>query len=735
MLSARDAAIDRRTFLAVSAVAGSGLVLGCDFASPEAKPLSTGGEFRPNAFIRITPDGVVTLVAKQPEIGQGVKTALPMILAEELEVDWRDVAIVQGDLDATYGEQFAGASRSIAVNYEAMQRLGATARTMLVAAAADTWGVGAAECHAANSAVHHRATSRALAYRDLVAKAATLPVPDAGKVALKDPKRYSLLGTRVGGVDVDKIVSGAPLYASDFKRPDMLVAVYEKCPAFGGKVVGANLGVIKALPGVRDAFIVAGTANLKGLLPGVAIVAESTWTALSARKRLEVVWDEGTVAAQSWDGYAAEATKLSRQRGANMVRDDGDANVVLARAATLVEANYTHPFIAHATLEPPSCSAEFRSGALEVWAPSQDPATARKLLSETLGVPAEKITVRLLRSGGGFGRRLASDFILEAAAIAQRVAAPVKLVWSREDDLRHDYYRPGGFHFMRGGLDAGGRLVAWHAHHIGFRNGERAAAGSVVGSDEFPGRWIEHCRIEQSFIDCGVPMGLWRAPVSNTLAWVIQSFVDELAHAARRDALEFRLALLGARDVVPGGGWFGRGERYDVGRMRRVLQAAAQHSGFGRKLPRGRGQGIAFHYSHGGYVAQVADVTVSNDGALHVDRVVCVCDVGRQIVNLSGAEAQVQGSIIDALSAAALQRLDIVRGRAVQGNFDDYPLLTMRDAPAAIDVHFLRSENAPTGLGEPALPPLAPAVCNAIFAATGRRVRSLPIPRTDLRLA
>jgi isoquinoline 1-oxidoreductase beta subunit len=738
----------RRDFLRKSAIAGGGLVLGCylkaaDSAVPRvAKPsaIATNGEFRPNAFIRIAPNGAVTLISKQPEIGQGIKTSLPMVIAEELEVDWRDVTVVQGDLDPAYGSQGAGGSRSTPTNYEEFHRLGATARTMLVEAAALTWKVPAAECVAEGSAVHHPRLKRKLGYGQLAVKASALPVPAVEAVRLKDPKDYKLLGTRVGGVDNPAVVAGKPLFGIDVKLPGLLYAVYEKCPAFAGKVVSANLAEVKALPGVRDAFVIEGGTDLRGLLPGVAIVADSTWAAFSARRRLKVVWDEGKVAGESWDGFAAKARAIAGQPGAEVLRKDGDVAAVLVGPVQTVAAAYRYPFISHASIEPQNCTAWFRDGKLELWAPTQNPETGQKLVAETLGLPKENITLHITRSGGGFGRRLIADYIVEAAAIARRVAAPVKLTWSREDDLRHDHFRAGGFHFLRGGLDAKGRLVAWHDHFVTFANpilkdGQPAlqpGSGASLSGDEFPGRWVQNCLLEQTPLECGIPMGPWRAPGSNVFAWVFHSFIDELAYAAGRDPLEFRLEILGDRDVVPGTG--DKGTPYDVSRMKRVLRYAAEQAGWGRKtFPRGQGQGIAFHFSHRGYIAQIAEVTVSREGALKVDRVVVATDIGAQIVNLSGAENQVQGSVVDGLGTLLFQELNIERGRVVQGNFDEYPMIRIPDAPTRIEVHFLKTDYPVTGLGEPALPPLAPAVCNAVFAAIGKRVRQLPLARTDLR--
>ncbi len=736
-MSSSTSAWRRRAFLVAGAAGGGGLALGLILDSREtpADRRDTGpeGMFRPNAFIRVAPDGAVSIVSKQVELGQGVKTALPMVIAEEMEVDWQRVTVVQGDLDAAYGDPFTADSRSVANHYDDFRLLGAMARTMLVKAAAQAWRVDAAACVAVKGQVIHQASGRSLGYGDLARSAALLPVPSARSVRLKTPESFSLLGTRVGAVDAAKIVTGAPLYGIDQHLPGLLHAVYAKCPVFGGRVIRANLGAIKALPGVRDAFILAGTTNLRGLMPGIAIVADSTWAAFEARKKLEVAWDEGAAATLTWSDLAAQAERAARQGAGEVLRDDGDVRAALSSAAKTVEAMYLHPFLAHAALEPLSCTAKVAEGAMQIWAASQDPRSARDQVSALLGLPKESILLHLLRAGGSFGRRLGSDFIVEAAAIARRVNAPVKLTWSREDEMRHDHYRPAGLHLLRAGLDASGTVTAWSDDHVTFGQDGRPGGASGLDANEFPARWVRHCRLRQSVINANVPMGLWRAPGSNAHAWAVQSFIDELAHAAGRDPLAFRLALLGDEDAVRAGHWLSRAPPYRVDRMRTVLKAAALQAGWGAAMPRGRGQGVAFHHGHGGYAAQVVEVTVSNDGRLKVDRVVCACDVGRQIVNLSGAEAQVQGAIADGLAAARHQEIDIRNGRVLPSNFDTYPMLRIHEAPASIEVHFVKSDNPPTGLGEPALPPLAPALCNAIFRATGNRIRRLPLAVTDLR--
>ena len=731
--------LDRRSFFKASALAGGGFVLGLYFRSAGEvfgvvanTTDNTARVFTPNAFIRITPDGVVTLVAKNPEVGQGVKTSLPMIIAEELEVGMNQVVIEQAGLNPQLGPQFAGGSTSIPMNFESLRRAGAVARTMLIEAAAQTWGVPANECYADSGAVIHRATKRRLGYGELATKAATLPVPDENSVRLKEPEEFKLLGSRVGGVDNPAIVTGQPLFGIDQKLPGMLYATFDKCPVFGGKITTANLERVQSLPGVRAAFQLEG-GDLKGLLPGVAIVAESTWAAFSARRQLRVTWQEGNVEGRDSDSYAEAATALAKTPG-KVLRNDGDVGATLARCAHRVEAAYAYPYISHATLEPQNCTAWFKDGIIEIWAPTQNPGSGQNLVARSLNLPKDKIKVHVTRIGGGFGRRLDNDYMVEAAAIAQRVGVPVKLTWTREQDFQHDFYRPAGWHFLRGGVGADGKLAAWHNHFVtvGLNGTSDPSSSARMGPGEFPARFLNHYRLEQSIIDTNVPTGPLRAPGSNALAFVFQSFIDELAHAAGRDPLAFKLDLLGEDREVAAPPGSREGPSYNATRMKRVLRLAAEKSGWGEKLPRGHGKGIAFHFSHQGYVAEVAEVSVDQDGTLIVHRVTAAVDVG-PIVNLSGAETQVQGAIIDGLSAAWLQEMTFERGRAVQSNFHDYSILRLADAPAAIDVHFVKSEFPPTGLGEPALPPALPAICNAIFAACDKRVRSLPISKSDLR--
>lgn len=732
--------LDRRSFLRLSALAGGGLVLGFYLRSSgragaeEVTKITgmTDGSFAPNAYINIAKDGTVTIFSARPEIGQGIKTSLPMVVAEELGVDWKSVKVVTAPLSAEYGNQSAGGSTSTPQSYMNLRRAGATARAMLIAAAAQTWGVSANECYAEEGVVHQRGSDRTLAFADLVTKAAALPVPDPKTVALKDPKDFSLLGSRVGGVDNPKIVTGQSLFGIDQKLPGLVYACYTRCPVFGGRVVSANLDQVKALPGVKDAFIINQASGdvSTGMSPGVAIIGDSTWSVFSARQQLVVKWDEGAHANDSWAAWTSQAQQLGRGDGSGLkkVRQDGDPEAALAGAAHVVEAAYTYPFVSHLNLEPQNCTVSIEGDRVRIFSPTQNPGEVNRSVARFLNVPTANVEVNLTRIGGGFGRRLQADPAVEAAAIARQAGVPVKLTWSREDDLQHDHYRSGGFHFLKGGVDAQGKLVAWTHRQVGFD------PHYISGAADYPARFIPAYRLETAALSNNVPQGPWRAPRSNVHSFVIGSFLDELAHAAGKDPVEFALSVLGDRKMVtdPGTPARGEGGAYNAERMRGVIKVVAEKSGWGKTLPRGQGMGLGYYFSHQGYIAEVAEVTVTPAGKLRVDRVTAAVDVGSQIVNLSGAENQVQGSIIDGLGAAMFQSISIENGRVLQANLNDYPMIRMADAPGKIDIHFVKTDYPPTGLGEPALPPLAPAVGNAIYAAIGKRIREFPFSKTNL---
>jgi isoquinoline 1-oxidoreductase beta subunit len=702
--------MDRRHFVKVSALAGGGILIGTHVRLAElgaAEPLTAhAADFAPNAFISISPSGAVSIIAPNSEMGQGIKTSLPMIVAEELDVAWEQVTVTQGDLNPAYGRQSSVGSQSTPSNFAPLRRAGATARALLVQAAAETWGVPAGECTTERGTVIHRASNRRATYGELATKAASVTPP--ANVPLKDPKDFKLLGTRVPGVDNQKIVTGASLFGMDVQLPGMVYATYTKCPVFGGRVGSANLDAVKARPGVRDAFVLDG---IVGLPSGVAIVADSTWNALSATKSLEVQWNEGAVVSQNSVEMAKQAEQLAMAAPAPALPDGAKA----------VKAVYHYPFLAHATLEPQNCTAVFKNGKMEMWAPSQIPSSGQGLVSRGLGIPPTDIVVHITRLGGGFGRRGSNEFSIEVAAIAKRLeGTPVKLMWTREHDFAHDNYRSNGWHYFTAGVDSAGKVVTLHDAFVKMLGGP----GDMAGTG-FPFNVIPGSQVSSSKLPGGIPTGYWRAPGDNGNTWATQCFVDELARAAGREPLAFTLDLLAAMTTPDRFG-------FDAARMTSVLKLATEKAGWGQARPRGEGQGFAITRSNGAYVAIVADVAVSRDGKLAIKKITAAVDAGT-IINLSAAEAQVQGAILDGISAAWFQKITIERGAAAQTNFDAYPMLRMSDSPRLMEVHFVKSALPPTGLGEPGLPAAAPAVCNAIFAATGKRIRTLPIVGENLK--
>lgn len=728
--------LDRRRFLQLTGLAGGGLMLAFSLrpagaATAPARETVGAETLAPSAYLRISTEGIV-IHATQPECGQGVKTAMPMIIAEELDAAWSEVEVRQSWISETdFGRQFAGGSTGIPRVWLPMRRAGAVARVMLVAAAAEHWGVAAEDCTTADSHVLHASSGRRVAYVALADAAARQPVPDAERVALKPREAFRLLGTRVTGVDNTALVTGQPLFGSDQQLPGMRHAAYVKCPAIGGRVRSANLDVIRALPGIDSAFVLEGNGDLTELKPGIAIVGRDTWAVMQAREALEVEWDETSAARDDWAETLAEARRLTDSQGAERLADQGDLDAALAGATTTVEAIYSYAFVAHAQLEPQTCTAWYHAdeGRIELWAPTQTPQRAVSNVAGLLDLDESAITLHQLRMGGGFGRRLVNDPVCEAAAIARRIDGPVKLQWTREDDMHHDYLRAGGFHALKGGLDAEGRAVAWQNHFITFTaDGRNPVFGGNMRPNEDLGHLIANFRLERTQLPWASPCGFWRAPGASVFAFALQGFLHELSTAAGRDHLEFLLEILGEpRWLEPDNTW-----ALHTGRAADVLKLAAEQAGWGRTLPEGRALGLAFYFSHAAHVAQVAEVSVEDGQRIRVHEVTVACDVG-PIVNLSGAENQSEGSVIDGLSAMAGQKLTHERGRVRESNFDRYPLLRLPQAPR-VSTHFIQSDWSPSGLGEPVLPPVAPAVCNAVYTACGRRIRQLPISEQGFRL-
>ena len=728
--------LSRRGFLRTGLAAGGGLYLSVRMAGPAnaQTPRPPIPEAPIGAYVRIAPDGIVTITNKNPECGQGIKTMIPMLIAEELDVDWKNVRVVQADCNlALYGLQVAGGSTATPTDWMPMRQVGAVGRQMLVQAAADSWGVPAAELTTSAGVVHHAKTGRSMTYGELATKAAALPTPKRTTVVLKDPKDFRIIGKRTTNVDTAAIVTGTPIFGIDATVPGMKYAVFQKCPVFYGNCMEANLDELKALPGVRDAFMIDGGKDLGGLSSGVAIVADTWWHANRARQQLKVRWDTGPYSEHSSEGYHAEAQALHAKGPQMNILTVGDVDAAFAGAAKVLEAEYAYPFVSHSPMEPMNCTAAWSpDGKLEIWAPTQLPEPGRQLIVKTLGVKPEDITVHMRRSGGGFGRRLSNDYMVEAAAIAKQAKVPVKLLWTREDDMHHDMYRPGGYHKLKAAVDSSGKVVAWQDHFVSFGVDGKFVSSADMAPTEFPARFVPNYKLDASMIDTQVPTGPMRAPRSNALAFVEQSFVDELAHAAGKDPLEFQIAMLGEPRLY--GEKYTR-EAFDAGRMQAVLRLVGERSGWGkRSLPPRTGLGVAHYLSHLGYFAEVVEASVDENGRIKPHKVWVVGDVGSQIINPSGAENQVNGAVLDGLGQALGQQITFEKGATKQSNFGEYPLIRMA-VSCPVDVHFHITDNPPTGLGEPALPPVIPALCNAIFAATGKRVRKLPIDLSELKRA
>jgi isoquinoline 1-oxidoreductase beta subunit len=734
--------LGRRGFLKASGGVGAGLILAFRFGVPAASAADApaAASWDPHSFIHIQPDGHITIYAKTPEIGQGIKTAFPMIIAEELDADWAQVTVEQAPINpSVYGSQSAFGSTGVADGWLKLRQVGASARSMLVSAAAQTWGVATTECLTDKGVVYHAATGRSLPYGALAEKAAALAVPDPASFVLKKPADFKILGRRIGGVDNRKVVTGQPLFGIDQALPGMLHAVYQKSPATGGRVVSANLSDVLRLPGVKDAFVVEGNGRPTEAMPGIVIVADSTWAAFSAKRALDVIWDETAAAKDNSADMRPKALELLKQPAHETLRSVGDVDGALAGASTKVEAFYDYQFLAHATLEPQNCTAWYRDGKIDLWAPTQTPDRALKLVAALLNIKPGDVTIHQTRVGGGFGRRLNNDYVCEVALIAQRVGAPVKLTWTREDDMAHDFYRAGGFHFYRAGLDKAGRLQAWYNHFVTFTaNGKDPVPGGEIlhpqvanpiqPADQFPAELVANSHTVQSLIPLAVPCGDWRAPRSNGIAFAIQSFLHELAVAGNRDHVDFLIEILGApRALEPG-----VSRSLHTGRAAAVIREVAQKAGWGRKMPDGHGLGLAFYFSHRAHVAEIAEVSVDAKKRLKIHKVTVVADIG-PVVNRSTVENLAQGAVIDGFGAMMGLEVTFENGRPMQRNFDGYPLPRMDGVPP-VELHLIESDLPPAGFGEPVLPPVAPAICNAIFAATGERVRSLPLVKSGFSI-
>ncbi len=732
----------RRRLLIGGLTAAGGLVIGLPFDSLLAATQPPPGERQIGWFVEIQANGDVIIGVAQPEIGQGVRTALPMLVAEELDVEWDRVQFRQMPLGIVktpegftwqYGGQGAGGSTSIIEAWPFLRDVGASARRQLMQAAANRWGVSLSDCRTEPGVVICDANGKQLSYAELVAEAATLPVP-ADPAPLKAASDFRIIGQPKGVIDARDIVTGKARYGLDTDVPGMKYASIERCPWLDGTVASLDDSAARKVPGVVDVFVVEGPKPGEPyfiLASGVAVVAESTWAAFQGRKALKIEWNRGPYTAESTESFWQQCESLLAGDG-QVVRNDGDFDGAMASAAQTVQARYQQPYVNHAPLEPQNCFAHVQETSARVIAPTQMPSGASRAVNEVTGIDREFISVEMTRVGGGFGRRLTNDYVAEAALVSKQAGGiPVQLVWTREDDIKHDFFRPSGLHELKAAVDANGNVTAW-THRLAsaskyYRRPDVTAEGMFEAElyvDDFPAGMVDNLRIEYHSVQSGVPRGSWRAPAHTANAFVVQSFVDEVAHATGQDPLALRLAMYGDNRELP----YAQhgGPTFNPWRLSRLLQHVAQEIGYERQRPKGTAVGIASHFTFGGYAAHAVEVTVGTKGELSIDRVVAAVDCG-VVVNPRGVEAQLQGGTVDGLSTALNLQITVRDGQIEQSNFHDYPLLRLAGVPRRIECHILPHGDTPTGMGEMGIPTLAPALCNAIFNASGVRIRKLPL--------
>jgi len=712
-----DNALNRRSFLKISTLAGGGLLIGINWMTacqPEGagagvdRAAAAAADFVDmNAHIKIADNGWITLMSPNPELGQGVKTSMPLIVAEELDADWDRVLVEQAPLDTdAYERQVAGGSYSIRSTWDALRQAGATVRKMMIDAAAERWEVDAAQCSTDESEVIHPDGEQTIGYGELLSDIANMEVPE--EVTLKEPEEYKLLGTWIPSVDSQEIVIGAPIFGSDTRREGMLYAMVVRPPAFGQTLGSVDDSAAKNTPGVKDVV----TFDNK-----VAVLAESTWQAKKGRDALRIQW-KNPEKLDNTSEHFERFRELVAQAPDEPKRKNGNAEQALAGAATIIEGVYEAPFLPHNPMEPMNFFAHVREDGVELYGPTQTPARARKDVSDRLGIPEAKIEVMMPNQGGGFGRRLYTDFALDAAVVSQMANAPVNVIWTREDDMTAGIYRPAGLYSYRAGLNEQGELIAWHL---------RAAAantGNGTLPNNFPAGAVPNFQVDFHRLDSHVTTGAWRAPNHNFVAYAEESFLDEIAHAAGKDPVQFRLELLDQARNNPTGE-----VEYDIDRYRKVIERVAEMAGWGKQGENGIYKGIGTHFSYGSYIAQVADVSVEN-GNIIVHKVYCAVDCGT-LINRAGAENQIEGGIMDGLGHAMFAEQILQNGVPQNDNFDSYRLLRMREAPE-IEVDFIKNTLRPEGLGEPGLPPTGGAVANAVFEATGKRMRKQPFVSNQL---
>lgn len=722
--------LNRRAFLKMSGLAGPGLVLGINLIVSSRASAATRAEtkyFEPSAFLKIGTDNSISIMAKNPEIGQGVKTSLPQIIAEELEVDWTKIEIIQANFDVRLGDQFAGGSTSIKENFTELRRVGAAAREMLIEAAARQWQVSLDQCSAELGFIINKKSGAKLSYGELAEAASKLNPRE--NPSLKNPKDFKIIGKAIGGTDNKKIVTGTVEFGLDARPKDALIAAVIRCPVRGGKLKSFDATEALKVSGVVQIIdFDYSPMDVLDQVNGVAVLARHTWAAMKAKKLVKAEWDYKGGETETTERITNAFSLNVKTKGSIALRDDGNVDEVFSSSQTL-EAIYEVPFLSHAPMEPMNYFADVQKDKCVVTGPTQVPGSVRRLARLITGLPNEKITVNMTRVGGGFGRRLAADYAAEAIAISMKAAKPVQVVWSREDDLQNDFYRPAGMYALKGALDANGNLAAWYLNasttsRYAYANRSASHHTTEVFPDGFPAGFVPNFRMEYTPVKTNIGTGAWRAPGHNATAFVDQCFVDEMAFLAKKDPVVFRLELLGPEDKIMPYRDHG-GPTYSTARLKNVIRMAAEKSGWHTPAPKGIYRGFAAHFMFGAYVAEVVTISVSTSQTIKIEKVFCAVDCGI-IINRSGALNQIEGGIIDGLSSALQAAIHIHKGGAVENNFDDYKLMRIKDAPE-IDVHLVDSLENPEGLGEMSLPPIAAALCNAIFAATGKRIRSLPI--------
>jgi isoquinoline 1-oxidoreductase beta subunit len=723
--------LTRRNFLKAGAIGGATLVVGFYLPENSFAEKQEAPRVNPfNAWISVGSDGHTTLTLAKSEMGQGVYTSLIMILADELEVDWKSVKVVQAATNPDlYPDQGTGGSGSVKGSYLPLRQAGAAARAMLIEAAAKTWNVDPVTCFAKNGAVIHDPRGHRLTYGELAEKASTLPVPNLKTVTLKNPDDFSLIGTSPQHLDIPSKTDGTAQFGIDVRVPNMAYAVIARCPVFEGKVKRFDASKAKAIAGVREVVEIPAVVDGSHSAGGVAVVADSSWAAMRGREALEIEWENGAGAKESTGELRAQMKAFVAKPGTKVVNTGRAAE--LLDAGSPIEAEYELPFLAHATMEPMNCTADVRADRAEVWAPTQGPIWIRDMVAQVSGLKKESVTVHTTLMGGGFGRRYQSDFGVEAAQVSKAIGRPVQVLWTREDDMQHDFYRPIFQHRLSALPDGKGGITAWR-HRVSstpiapyWHKGAKPDESEIGGAALLPYS-IPNFSVEYTPVASVVPRAWWRSVEQASSGFAVESFIDELASAAKIDPLEFRLRLVGRDRTLGDSDDF----PLDTARWKATLQLAAQKAGWGKPAPEGHSRGIAAFYSFDTYVAHVAEVSVEPTGKVRVHKVTTAVDCGRPI-DPDGIKAQMESAVVYALSAVLMGEITIAQGRTEQSNFNDYPVLRMREMPV-VDVHVVTSTKRPSGTGEPGMAPLAPAVTNAIFAATRKRIRRLPIRAEDL---